>query len=153
MATVHTEALSESLGLRDCKPIPFEQLPFSALDPLPASEDELQAVVVADATTCDLPLSIRESRFFRNIARRSASGEAPRRTLLELEAFLHDTHGVWENSWIRFPESRLSRHALHVFHAIFRSRGTAPPARARTRCAFASRRTASPGCGSRLAMR
>jgi len=37
--------------------------------------------------------------------------------LLELEAFLHDTHGVWENSWIRFPESRLSRHALHVFHA------------------------------------
>ncbi len=31
--------------------------------------------------------------------------------------FLDDTRGVWENSWIRFPEARLSRHALHVFHA------------------------------------
>ena len=117
MATVHTEALSESLGLREGKPSPVEQLPFSALDATAGSEDELQAVVVGRANDCDLPLSIRESRFFRNIARRSASGEAPRRTLLELEAFLHDTHGVWENSWIRFPESRLSRHALHVFHA------------------------------------
>jgi hypothetical protein len=62
-------------------------------------------------------VSIRQSRFFQNIARRSASGEAPRRTLLEVEAFLDDTRGVWENSWVRFAESRLSKHALHVFHA------------------------------------
>ena len=117
MVTVRNEVLSESPGLSDCKPIPFDQLPFSALDATAGSEDELQAVVVGRSTDCDLPLSIRESRFFRNIARRSASGEAPRRTLLELEAFLNDTRGVWENSWIRFPEARLSRHALHVFHA------------------------------------
>ena len=52
-----------------------------------------------------------------NTARRSASGEASRRTLLELEAFLNDTRNVWENSWIRFPEARLSRHAWHVFQA------------------------------------
>ena len=74
-------------------------------------------MVVGSPKHCDLPLSIQESRFFSNIARRSASGEAPRRTLLELEAFLNDTCNVWENSWIRFPEARLSRHALHVFHA------------------------------------
>ena len=117
MVTVRNEVLSESPGLSDCKPIPFDQLPFSALDATAGSEDELQAVVVGRSTDCDLPLSIRESRFFRNIARRSASGEAPRRTLLELEAFLNDTRGVWENSWIRFPEARLSRHALHVFQA------------------------------------
>ncbi len=117
MVTVRNEILSESLGLSDRKPIPFDELPFSALDATAGSEDELQAVVVGRSTDCDLPLSIRESRFFRNIARRSASGEAPRRTLLELEAFLNDTRGVWENSWIRFPEARLSRHALHVFHA------------------------------------
>ncbi len=117
MATVRTEALSESLGLSNRTLIPIDEFPFSASDATAGSEDELQAVVVGRPNDCDLPLSLRESRFFRNIARRSASGEAPRRTLSELEAFLNDTRGVWENSWIRFPESRLSRHALHVFHA------------------------------------
>ena len=34
-----------------------------------------------------------------------------------MEAFLNDSRGVWENSWIRFPESRLSAHALQVFQA------------------------------------
>ncbi|MGB8889534.1 MAG: hypothetical protein WCC87_22615 [Candidatus Korobacteraceae bacterium] len=117
MVTVRNEVLPESLGLSDCKTVPFDELPFGALDATAGSEDELQAVVVGRSSDCDLPLSIRESRFFRNIARRSASGEAPRRTLLELEAFLNDTRGVWENSWIRFPEARLGKHALHVFHA------------------------------------
>ena len=117
MATIRTEALLESLSLPHCtQEIPLDQLPFSALDATAGSEDELQAVVVGSADACDLPLSIRESRFFRNIARRSASGEAPRRTLVELEAFLADSGGVWENSWIRLPESRLSRYARQVFH-------------------------------------
>ena len=117
MATIRTEPLLESLGLHRSAHIPVDQLPFTAHDATAGSEDELQAVVIGSPERCDLPLSLRESRFFRNIARRSASGEAPRRTLLELEAFLNDTCNVWENSWIRFPESRLSRHALHVFHA------------------------------------
>ncbi len=117
MATIRTEALFESLGLPHSTRIPLDQLPFTSLDATAGSEDELQAVVVGPAERCDLPLNIRESRFFQNIARRSASGEAPRRTLLEVEAFLNDTGEVWENSWVRFPESRLSPHALHVFHA------------------------------------
>ena len=117
MATIRTEPLLESLGLHRSAHIPVDQLPFTAHDATAGSEDELQAVVIGSPERCDLPLSLRESRFFRNIARRSASGEAPRRTLLELEAFLNDTCNVWENSWIRFSESRLSRHALHVFHA------------------------------------
>ena len=117
MATIRTEGLLESLGLQRSAHIPVDQLPFTAHDATAGSEDELQAVVVGSSEQCDLPLSIRESRFFQNIARRSASGEAPRRTLLELEAFLNDTCNVWENSWIRFPEARLSRHAQHVFQA------------------------------------
>ncbi len=117
MATSRTEGLLKSLGQPSRTSIPLDQLPFTALDATAGSEDELQAVVLGRATDCDLPLSIRESRFLRNIARRSASGEAPCRTLLDLEAFLNDTRGVWENSWVRFPESRLSKHALHVFHA------------------------------------
>ena len=61
--------------------------------------------------------SIRESRFFQNIARRSASGEAPRRTLLELEDLPRRQPGVWENSWVRFPRVAAQRHALQVFQA------------------------------------
>ncbi len=117
MATIRTHAVYESLGLPAASPIPVDQLPFVGSDATAGSEDELQAVVIGSPEHCDLPLSIRESRFFQNIARRSASGEAPRRTLLEVEAFLNDTHGVWENSWVRFAESRLSTHALHVFEA------------------------------------
>jgi hypothetical protein len=117
MATIRTEALLESLGVRNRARLPLDELPFTAQDATAGSEDELQAVVIGAATDCDLPLSIRESRFLQNIARRSASGEAPHRTLLEVEAFLDDSRGVWENSWVRFPEARLSAHVLHVFQS------------------------------------
>jgi len=120
MATLRAETLVESLGPQSIERIPLDQLPFTGLDATGGSEDELQAVVVGTSTHCDLPLSVRQSRFFRNIARRSASGEAPRRTLDDLEGFLNDTRGVWENSWIRFPESRLSRSARAVFDADLR---------------------------------
>ena len=95
----------------------FEDLPFSPGDVTAGSEDELQAAVVGDAAACDLPITIRNSRFLRNIARRSSSGEAPRKTYLELQEFLSDSGEVWENSWIRFPERRLSPHALNTFLA------------------------------------
>ena len=117
MATVRSEAWLESIGLQQLAHLAVDDLPFATGDATAGSEDELQAVVAGRSTDCDLPFTIRESRFFRNIARRHASGETPRRTLLELEAFLNDTRGIWENSWIRFPESRLSTHALRVFHA------------------------------------
>ena len=115
MATIRGEVLADSVGLQDLAH--FDQLPFGTRDATAGSEDELQAVVVGESDQCDLPLSIRDSRFFRNIARRSASGEAPRRALLEIEGFLGDSRGVWENSWVRFAESRLSAHALQVFRA------------------------------------
>src|SRR5271165_6602296 len=115
MAAIRSEVLLESIGLQGLTNFAVDELPFAAGDATAGSEDELQAVVAGRPSDCDLPFTIRESRFFRNIARRQASGEAPRRTLLELEAFLNDSRGVWENSWIRFPQSRPSAHALQVF--------------------------------------
>jgi hypothetical protein len=91
-------------------------LPFGPGDVTAGSEDELQAVVVGRPECCDLPITIRNSRFFRNIARRSASGEAPQKTLLDLQSFLSDSENVWENSWVRFPARRLTPHALDTFH-------------------------------------
>lgn len=118
---IRSEALLESVGLQELTHLSVDELPFATSDATAGSEDELQAVVAGRPGDCDLPLTIRESRFFRNIARRRASGEAPRRTLLDLETFLSDSREVWENSWIRFPQSRLSAHALRVFHADLRS--------------------------------
>src|SRR5271167_4336576 len=115
MATIRSEGLLEFIDLRELTHLSVDELPFAARDATAGSEDELQAVVAGRPSDCDLPLTIRGSRFFQNIARRGASGEAPRRTLLELEAFLNDNRGVWENSWIRFPESQLSARALQVF--------------------------------------
>ena len=110
----------------------LDVLPFSPGDVTAGSEDELQAVVIGSSENCDLPITIRNSRFFRNIARRSASGEAPQRTLNDLQSFLNDSRDVWENSWVRFPARRLSAHALETFHADIMSDAPGQSARRRT---------------------
>ncbi len=111
------EVLASPPGYRCKSKLLLDGLPFAPGDVTAGCEDELQAVVVGHATACDLPITIRDSRFLKNIARRSSSGEAPRKTYLELQAFLNDTEQVWENSWIRFPERRLSPLALNTFLA------------------------------------
>ncbi len=156
MATIRTEVLLESLACKSAPTFRWIELPFAACDATAGSEDELQAVVVGPvAATATCRSAIRESRFFSNIARRSASGEAPRRTLLELEAFLNDTRGVWENSWIRFPESRLSRaRAARVSRPICKFARNGSIARALGRVALSlhpERRAA--GCAFRSATR
>ncbi len=117
---IRTEALHELPGGRCKTKLLLDAMPFSPGDVTAGSEDELQAVVAGTSESCDLPITIRESRFFRNIARRISSGEAPRQTYDELQEFLNDSEGVWENSWIRFPEYKLSRPALAVLHADIR---------------------------------
>jgi hypothetical protein len=109
----------------------LEVLPFSPGDVTAGSEDELQAAVVGRPEACDLPITIRDSRFLRNIARRSASGEAPHRTLLDLQAFLSDSENVWENSWVRLPLRSLSPHALDTFHQDTTAEAHGGPARRR----------------------
>ena len=114
---IRTEA-SNQLARREChQGLALHQLPFSPGDVTAGCEDELQAVVAGKSECCDLPVAIRESKFYRNLAKRISSGEAPRQTYLDIEAFLNDSSEVWENSWIRFPERRLSTHALEIFRA------------------------------------
>ena len=55
-------------------------------------------VVAGKSPFCDLPISVRESKFYRNLTKRISSGEAPRQTYLEVEEFLNDSAEVWENS-------------------------------------------------------
>ncbi len=91
-------------------------LPFSLNDVTAGSESELQAVVCGAKDDVDLPLIIEQSNFFANMMKRAASGEAPRRTVTNLERFLSDNSShVWENSWVRFPRRNLSDFALEIF--------------------------------------
>ena len=114
---IREPVLASPPGLRCRSKLLLDSLPFAPGDVTAGSEDELQAVVMGNAAACDLPITIRDSRFLKNIARRSSSGEAPPKTYLELQQFLNDHEQVWENSWIRFPESLLSPHALNTFLA------------------------------------
>jgi hypothetical protein len=114
---IRNEVLASLQGYRCKSKLLLDGLPFAPGDVTAGSEDELQAVVVGNSAACDLPITIRDSRFLKNIARRSSSGEAPRKTYLEVQQFLSDTEQTWENSWIRFPERRLSPLALNTFLA------------------------------------
>jgi hypothetical protein len=114
---IRNEVLTSAPAERCTSTLRLEGQPFAPGDVTAGSEDELQAVVVGSNDACDLPITIRDSRFLKNIARRSSSGEAPHKTYLELQQFLSDSEQVWENSWVRFSERRLSPHALNTFLA------------------------------------
>jgi len=86
-----------------------ESLPFSCSDVTAGAENELQAVVLGEKRDVDLPITIEESNYYKNIIKRVKAGETPRRAVAELERYLHDQkEKVWENSWVRFPSSFLS---------------------------------------------
>jgi hypothetical protein len=99
-----------------------EALPFSLNDTTAGSENELQVAVEGTADNVDLPLTIKESNYFRNIIRRASSGVGPKKVISELERFLNDNpEQIWENSWVRLPREALSRSAYNLFISDLRS--------------------------------
>ena len=115
-------------------------LPFTPGDAAAGTENELQTVVAGDQKDVDLPTVIRESSFYRNMAKRAASGDAPKKALASLEQFLDDnTENVWENSWVRFPGGPCRSTPKASSNGTFwRTRGTGPAPKERTRTASAS---------------
>jgi len=111
----------------------LENMPFAPGDAAAGVENELQTAVLGDSATVDLPISIRESDFFRNIHKRVHSGESTGKPASELEKYLDDGHdGVWENSWVRFPRQLLSRYAQQVLHMDLLSDKRCPESDQRT---------------------
>ncbi len=151
---IPTEASQTRLQSKREQPRVLRELPFGPGDVTAGSEDELQAVVAGKSDSCDLPVAIRESKFYRNLEKRISSGEAPRRTYLEIEKFLSDSGEVWENSWIRFPEGRLSTHALETLRADLgiQAQERLQSNSQRRASATASRMRGGRGCGCRLVM-
>lgn len=96
----------------------LERLPFAAGDTTAGTETELQAVVLGVREDVDLPLTIEQSDYYANIAKRAASGDTPKKHMVVLERYLEgNKEGVWENSWVRFPRQRLSPFAQQVFES------------------------------------
>jgi hypothetical protein len=89
--------------------ISLQSCPFALADVTAGTENELQAVVIGSRSTVDLPVSIERSKYFSNIVRRVAHGEAPAKLVTDLNRFLSDNPDqVWDNSWVRFPRKSLS---------------------------------------------
>lgn len=114
-----------ALGCRADRP---ETLPFSSGDVTLGSETELQVVVLGSADAVDLPLSIHDSTFFSNVVRRTKAGETSRRVVSRLERHLDENDGIWENSWVRFPERLLSRDARNTLESDLRKDKANPEA-------------------------
>lgn len=90
-------------------------LPFSISDATSGSESEYQTAVEGSPDDVDLPATIRSSNYYANINRRVRAGELNRQSLQRIEEFIEGNHErIWENSWVRFPFSRLKSSTRQV---------------------------------------
>ncbi|MCX8044748.1 MAG: hypothetical protein N3B18_11580 [Desulfobacterota bacterium] len=97
-------------------------LPFSYEDTTCGAENELQTVVIGSKHNVDLPLTIEHSNFYKNIIKRTISGETPAQLINAIQDYLDNNPGnVWEHSWVRFPLATLSPYALGVLHYDLRA--------------------------------
>ncbi len=122
------ERLCEALGIRCAAGDAFvEALPFTSGDVTAGVENELQTVVIGAKESVDLPRAIEQSNYYKNIIRRTLSGDTSQRLIAELEKYLNNNpDNVWEHSWVRFPYRCLSSYARSVFHDDLRADKTDP---------------------------
>ena len=91
-------------------------LPFAPGDATAGTENELQTSVFGERERVDLPISIEQSNYLKNLIRRAERGETSGRLIDRLDDYLDDNNEkVWENSWVRFPRSSLSAYADRIF--------------------------------------
>jgi hypothetical protein len=96
-------------------------LPFTGNDTTAGVENEIQASVVGEASQVDLPLSITASEVFENICHMARAGDTSPQLKEDLDTYLnHNSDHIWENSWVQFPEDRLSEFSRKVFHEDLR---------------------------------
>jgi len=97
-------------------------LPFSPEDTTAGVENEIQASVAGDTSQVDLPMSIAASDVFENVRHMAVAGDTSPRLKDGLEAYLQqNTDRLWENSWVQFPEDRLSAFSRNVFQEDLRA--------------------------------
>ncbi|MGD9234414.1 MAG: hypothetical protein PVH67_11195, partial [Desulfobacterales bacterium] len=63
-------------------------IPFSLHDTTVGAENELQTIVKGSKDQVDLPLYIETSNYYKNVQKRSISGDTTRKLMASLEAYL-----------------------------------------------------------------
>ena len=108
------------------------QQPFCGSDTSAGMEYELQVAVAGNHRDVDLPIAIRSSTFFKNLIKRTARGDMPTSCVESLKEFLfHNDSEIWENSWVRFQENRLTPWAARMMAGDFLSDKSNPHSRKR----------------------
>ncbi len=94
----------------------LDNLPFSLNDTTVGAENELQTVVGGRMPDVDLPQTIVQSNYYRNLLCRMRAGEMPLKIMEDLSHYLKEQQAqIWENSWVRFPRRVLCPFAEQVF--------------------------------------
>ncbi len=93
----------------------IESIPFSSHDTTAGAENEFQTAVLAPSEKADLSIAIKNSNYYKNLAKRVASGDTSKTLFSDLEEFLNSSENVWENSWVRFPKNVLTPFARKIF--------------------------------------
>ncbi len=100
----------------------LENLPFSRNDTTVGTETELQVAVYGSRQDVDLPRTIESSNYFANAIRRAATGDLPRKLVVDIEKFMSENgDNVWENSWVRFARRVLCGYANQVLESDVRA--------------------------------
>ncbi|MEI6564922.1 MAG: hypothetical protein WCO42_11520 [bacterium] len=94
----------------------IESLPFGVGDVTAGAENELLTITHGPRDQVDLARSVEESNYFKNLTRRAATGDAPKRLVRGIEDYLSDNpDNAWENSWVYFPADLITPYAREVF--------------------------------------
>jgi hypothetical protein len=120
--------LAKQLGIDDRSPEALARtLPFSPEDTTTGAENEIQAAVAGEAAQVDLPRSVATSEVFENVCRMALAGDTSPRLKDKLEAYINDNaDGLWENSWVQFPEDGLSSYSRMTLAEDLRADKTNP---------------------------
>jgi len=112
----------DSLGFKEGEILHAGKIPYSAGDVSCGIENEFQTAVNGISVDVDLAIYIRESRYLKNLIKRSERGDLPGNRIDEIREFIDDNRsGIWENSWVRLPRKTLSRYADAVFRGDLKS--------------------------------
>jgi hypothetical protein len=110
------ERILDNLDIRRNSPDKFAaSLPFSLDDATVGIENELQAVVIGSKDSVDLPITIKESNYYKNILQNTAAGNTSRSLIIALDEYLNDNiDSIWENSWVRLRRAKLCSYARQI---------------------------------------
>jgi hypothetical protein len=111
----------------------LESLPFTRNDTTAGTESELQVAVCGSRLDVDLPRTIESSNYYANAIRRAATGDLPRKLVIDIERFMSENgDNVWENSWVRFARRVLSGYANQVLECDLRADKSSLDSKTRT---------------------